>query len=156
MIKFVNHISITVRDLKGMLTFFENVLEQKKIWPVYEYKGELADNITGLNNVHMRIGKVEINHMILEFIQYISPPGRELNGNTNDVGYPHIGFVVDDIIETYNKLLSRGVEFKSPPQLINDPANPMVGCGAVYFWGPERITLELVQVPQSSKGAQNA
>jgi len=150
MIKYLNHFSITVKNLEEVLSFFRDVLEQEKIWPIYEYKGEFADTVTGLTNVHMLVGKVEIQAIVLEFIQYISPPGRELRGNTNDVGCPHIGFVVDDLEEMYKKLHGRGVKFKSPPQWITDKANPMRGCGIAYFWGPENMTLELVQLPSNN------
>ena len=148
MIQKVNHVSITVKDLDQVVAFFRDVFGLTRVWPTYEYKGQMVDKITGLSGVHLRITKVEVGDTILEFIQYLSPPGRELKGNTNDIGYPHIGFEVDDIEETYKTLTQRGVKFKSPPVWNTTKGHLMYGWGVVYLWGPEDITLELMQAPK--------
>ena len=148
MIQKVNHVSITVKDLDQMVAFFRDVFGLTSIWPTYEYKGQKIDKITGMPGAHLRVTKVEVGNFILEFIQYLSPPGRELRGNTNDIGYPHIGFEVDDIEEMYKTLRQQGVKFKSPPVWNTTEGHPMYGWGIVYLWGPEDITLELMQAPK--------
>lgn len=90
MIRKVNHFSITVKDLDQVVAFFKDLFGLTGIWPTYEYKGQMIDNITGLSGTHIRVVKIKVEDIILEFIQYLSPPGRELKGNTNDVGCPHI------------------------------------------------------------------
>ena len=145
MIQKVNHVSITVKDLNQVLAWFRDVFGLTNFWAPYEYEGQTIDNVTGLSGAHLRVGKVQVGDFVLEFIQYLSPPGRELKGNTNDVGYPHIGFEVDDIEEMYKTLTQQGVEFKSPPVSINAEGSPMRGWRVAYFWGPEGMTLELMQ-----------
>jgi len=118
------------------------------MWQPYEYKGEMIEQVTGLRGAHLRVQKVQIQDFVLEFIQYLSPPGKVLGGNTNDVGYPHIGFTVDNIDAMYEDLTRKGVQFKSAPYEIIDKTNPMVGTKVVFLWGPERMTLELAQPPK--------
>ena len=148
MIQKVNHVSITVKDLDQVVAWFRDVFGLTKVLPTYEHKSQYIESVTGLPGAHLRVGKVQVGDFVLEFIQYLSPPGRELKGNTNDVGYPHIGFEVDDIEEMYKTLTQRGVEFKSPPVSINVEGNPMGGWRVAYFWGPEGMTLELMQRPK--------
>jgi catechol 2,3-dioxygenase-like lactoylglutathione lyase family enzyme len=145
MIQRVNHVSITVKNLDQVVDWFRDKLGCTNIWEPYEHKGEMVEKLTGLPGAHIRVRKVQVQDFVLEFIQYLSPPGRELKGNTNDVGYPHIGFEVDDINKAYEQLKRKGVKFKSPPFKITNEANPMFGWQAVYFWGPEGMTLEFQQ-----------
>ncbi len=100
----------------------------------------------GIPGAHLRVQKVQIQEFVLEFIQYLAPPGKTLTGNTNDAGYPHIGFIVDEIGVMYDEMRAKGVHFKSAPVAITDPTNPMVGSQLVYLWGPEGMTLELLQM----------
>jgi catechol 2,3-dioxygenase-like lactoylglutathione lyase family enzyme len=142
-----NHVSITVRDLDGVIAWFRDTLGCADVWEPYEYNRGLIETVTGIPGAHIRIQKVQVQDFVLEFIQYLSPPGQTLGGNTNDVGYPHIGFLVDDIDAMYDSLKAKGVRFKSAPGTITDPTNPLVGAKLVYLWGPEGMTLEFVQPP---------
>ena len=148
MIQRINHVSITVKNLDEVVRWFRDVMGCTNIWEPYEYKGDLIEKATGLPGAHLRVQKVQVQDFVIEFIQYLSPPGRELKGNTNDIGYPHIGFVVDDINAMYEDMKRKGAQFKSPPCQNTDESNPMVGWQLVYLWGPEGMTLELVQAPE--------
>jgi catechol 2,3-dioxygenase-like lactoylglutathione lyase family enzyme len=147
-IERINHVSITVKDLDQVVAWFRDKLGCTNIWEPYEYKGDLIETATGIPGAHLRVQKVQVKDFVIEFIQYLSPPGKELKGNTNDVGYPHIGFVVDDIAGLYEDMKGKGVQFKSPPCTISDESNPMKGWQLIYLWGPEDMTLELVQAPK--------
>ena len=148
MIQRINHVSITVKNLDQVIDWFRDVMGCTNIWEPYEYKGGLIETVTDIPGAHIRVQKVQVQDFVLEFIQYLSPPGKELKGNTNDVGYPHIGFVVDDINATYKDLRQKGVQFKSPPCKVTDKNNPMFGAQLVYFCGPEGMTFELFQGPK--------
>jgi len=146
-IQKINHVSITVKNLEQVVDWFRDKLGCTNIWEPYEHKGDMIEKLTGLPGAHLRVKKVQVQDFVLEFIQYLSPPGKELKGNTNDVGYPHIGFIVDDINETYKNLQQKGVRFKSSPCGISNKNNPMFGWQVVYLWGPEGMTLEFAQAP---------
>jgi len=149
MIQKVNHFSIAVKDLNQVVAFFRDILGLTSIWPIYEYEGQELDESTGLSGAHCRIAKIEVGSAILEFMQYLSPPGRELKGNPNDAGCPHIAFDVDNIDEMYKTLKQRGVRFKSAPlALTTDRHHPMYGWREVDLWGPENITLQFMQAPK--------
>ena len=150
MIRNVNHVSITVRDVDKVVAFFKETFGLTTVWPTYEYRGEMIDRVTGLPGTHLKITKVEVGDVILEFIQYLSPQGRDLALKTNDIGCPHIGFIVDDIEGMYKSLLAKGVRFKSSPQWNTDRSHPMFGWGIAYMWGPEDMTLELMQPPSNT------
>jgi catechol 2,3-dioxygenase-like lactoylglutathione lyase family enzyme len=151
MIKKVNHFSIVVRDLDQIVCFFRDLLGLTDIWPIYEYEGQKLDDSIGLPgaHAHCRIAKIEVGEVILEFMQYIYPPGRELKGNPNDVGIPHIAFEVDDLEDMYKTLKQQGVSFKSTPlALTNSRHHPMYGWLEVDLYGPEDITIQLMQAPK--------
>lgn len=148
MIQKISHVSITVKDLDNVIEWFRDKFGCTNIWQPYEYKGEMIEQVTGLPGAHLRVQKVQVQDCVLEFIQYLSPPGKVLKGNTNDVGYPHIGFTVDDINTVYNGLSRKGVQFKSAPYKITDRSNPMFGTQVVFLWGPEGMTFELAQPPK--------
>jgi catechol 2,3-dioxygenase-like lactoylglutathione lyase family enzyme len=147
MIRRVNHVSITVRDVDKVVAFFREAFGLARVWPAYEYRGEMIDRVTGFPGTHLKISKVEVEDVVLEFIQYLAPQGRDLGLRTNDVGCPHIGFTVDDIETMHRSLSAKGVRFKSAPQWNRDTSHPMFGWGIAYLWGPEDMTLELMQPP---------
>jgi catechol 2,3-dioxygenase-like lactoylglutathione lyase family enzyme len=147
MIKKVNHVSITVKDLDKVVAFFRDTLGLTDVQPTYERVGQEVETVIGMPGAHLKITKIAVEGCMLEFIQYLSPPGREPKLNTNDIGCPHIGFEVDDLEETYRTLTEKGVRFKSPPVWKKEPG-PNPGWGVVYLWGPEDITLEFAQRPK--------
>jgi catechol 2,3-dioxygenase-like lactoylglutathione lyase family enzyme len=147
MIKTVNHIGATVKDLVAAVAFFRDILGLKSIWNEYVFQGEIIEKITGLAGAHVRVVKIDIANIIIELVQYLSPPGGEFRLKTNDVGCTHISFEVDSIDEMYESLCRKGVKFMSEPVMISSAENPMRGWKSVYFRGPEHITLELTQRP---------
>ena len=147
MIKTVNHLGITVKDLDAVVGFFKDTLGLNKIWHEYTYQGKTIEKITGLSRVHVRVVKIDIENTIIELVQYLSPTGREFQLNTNDIGCPHICFEVDNIDEMYETLFQKGVKFMSEPVMISNAESPMCGWKAVYFQGPEHITIQLTQRP---------
>ena len=147
MIKTVNHIGVTVKDLDAAVGFFKDILGFNKISHEYSYRGKTIEKITGLSDAHVRVVKIDIENTNIELVQYLSPPGREFQLKTNDIGCTHISFEVDSIDEMYETLCRKGVKFMSEPVMIWNTESPMCGWKSVYFQGPEHITLELTQRP---------
>jgi catechol 2,3-dioxygenase-like lactoylglutathione lyase family enzyme len=148
MIQRINHVSITVKNLDQVVDWFRDRFGCTDIGELYGYEGELPATFTGLPGAHTRVRKVKVQDFVLEFIQYLAPPGKELNGNMNDIGYPHIGFVVDDIHQMYENLRRKGVQFRSAPCQVTDENSPVFGWQLVFLSGPEGMCLELVQAPK--------
>ena len=58
----------------------------------------------------------------------------------------HWAFIVDDIHAEFNRLQALGVRFKSEaPNAITEGVNK--GGYTIYFYGPDGVTLELLQPP---------
>ena len=85
----------------------------------------------------------------LELVEYVAPRGIPHSAERNRPGASHMAFAVDDIHETFDRLVSSGVRFVSPPQAITAGVN--TGGFACYFIDPDGITLELVQPPPSAE-----
>ena len=143
----VAHIGITVKDMDAALSFYVDVLGMEKLGEA-TFSGEEASRLTRmpgtvLRAAYLRGGK-GIKGPPLELLHFIEPatdaaqPAVELSHR----GITEITFWVDDIEKTYRELQERGVEFYSPPQLFQFAGYQ---AKAVYFWGPDRTTLELIQ-----------
>jgi hypothetical protein len=60
---------------------------------------------------------------MLELVEYVTPRGCEVALTTNNVGVSHLGFVVDDIHERYERMVTEGVVFRNPPARITEGVN---------------------------------
>jgi lactoylglutathione lyase len=84
----------------------------------------------------------------LELFEYVHPRGTEQNLRNNNPGSSHMAFYVDDLRELYDYLLTKGVQFRSPPIYLNE--GPNIGGWALYMLDPDGITIELMQqAPQA-------
>ena len=147
MIKKIDHINIVVRDLEKAKQFFlalgfvsdsvkEGLLEGSSIEQVTKLKGVKAYYCTfSLPNTNTHI----------ELIKYDSPEDQDdpLLGKPNHVGIRHIAFEVEDIEGFVSKLKKKGVTFFSEIQEYKPTKKKLV-----YFYGPERIVLELAEYGQ--------
>jgi glyoxylase I family protein len=143
----VAHIGITVRDMETALKFYVEVLGMEKIGEE-TFAGEEASRLTQvpgtvLRAAYLRGGK-EIKGPPLELLHFEEPASEGIGEavELRNPGITEIAFWVDDIDKTYQELQDRGVEFYSPPQLFQFAGYK---AKAVYFRGPDRTTLELVQ-----------
>jgi len=143
MVSRMAHVSFTVSDLEGSVSFYRDLLGFELKAQV-ERSGPDVEGITGFPGAVLKIGFLTLDHLTLELIQYISPSGGKLDLRTNNVGCAHIAFYVEDMEEVYNLLSAKGVRFKSKPNQIKE--GPFAGGKAVYFYDPDGITLELLQL----------
>ena len=82
----------------------------------------------------------------IELHQYLTPKGAEIDLRTCNVGVAHFAFTVGDLDKLYRDLAAKGVEFLSAP--VSLESGPLKGGKACYMRGPDRFTIELVQLPQ--------
>ena len=149
MITRVHHVQIIAKDLDNVLAFFRDVLDLADvIQPTYETKGPMLDAFTGVPGTHSRIAKIWFKDFMIEIVQWLSPQGKEIKADWNDIGIRHICFEVDNVEEMYETLKERGVKFFSGPIYIEDKTHPIYGWAGCYFWGPENIMFELIQAPK--------
>ena len=79
----------------------------------------------------------------LELVQYVHPKGKAHRYALNDVGVPHVAFLVTDIQSMYERLANAGVRFRTPPIQITAGVNR--GGHVCYFHDPDGFLLELLE-----------
>lgn len=148
MIVSTNHTSFTVSNMDEALRFYRDLLGMQ---PVSErtISGEFAETITAVPGAHMRVVYLQMapsSEHRLELIEYISPKGALLAQSTNQPGCAHLALNVDDLDTMYRDLSARGIRFKSAPITVVGGLN--AGGKAVYLYGPDAVTIELIQRPK--------
>ncbi|MEW6664538.1 MAG: VOC family protein [Thermodesulfobacteriota bacterium] len=146
MITGLAHLSFTVSDLDRSLRFYRDLMGFKVDF-VVERSGPVTEAIVGIVGVKLRIGMLSLNGFLLELIQYLSPAGEKLDLRVNSVGCSHIALYVEELERVYGTLVTKGVSFRSKPNLIRD--GPMAGWKVVYMADPDGIILELMQKPNA-------
>jgi len=141
MIILFHHTAISVTDLDRSIYFYCDLLGMKLEWRIDHKKSEALEKVVGLKHVDVSYAMLSGWGGRLELFQYHSPVGQSYPPNKPvcDKGITHFAFQVEDIDGLYEKLISLGVRFNAPPQVIRE------GVKATYFNDPDGITLELVQ-----------
>jgi catechol 2,3-dioxygenase-like lactoylglutathione lyase family enzyme len=104
-------------------------------WAVSQYRNQRA--------AYLRGGK-GIKGPPLELLHFIEPVSESGNpySRLNNPGITEVAFWVDDIEQVTARLMVKGVEFYSSPQLFELGGYK---AKAVYFLDPDGTTLELIQ-----------
>ena len=146
MITHLDHINIVVENLAETESFFRMLGFQKT------HEGDLSgtwiSEIVGLDNVNAHYVALSLpgNRTTLELIHYESPQGdnASFSSKANDTGFRHLAFEVEDIHAEVLRLKKNGVSFLSEVRTYE-----ATGKQLIYFYGPEKILLELAQYPTS-------
>ena len=140
-IKVLHHTAISVSDLDRSIYFYQDLLGMTVEWRMDHRRGEALERAVGLNGVDVSYAMLSGWGGRIELFQYHSPRGKPYPEHrpVNDQGITHVGFLVDGIEELYERLVSRGVRFDSPPQEIRP------GAKVAYFHDPDGVTLEILQ-----------
>ncbi len=143
----IEHVGLLVSDLGRSKRFYTELLD-------LELTDEGEVYIQGLNGTER---STEINCIfsrlrspigqILELRQCKKISVQPKNRMSIDwIGFTHVAFIVENARQIYHELKAADVEFVSEPQEI--PAGPNRGGVAYYFFDPDGITLELVELPR--------
>jgi lactoylglutathione lyase len=143
MITKTNHTSFTVSDLERSISFYRDLLGLELI-SLAGRDLAFAEKVTGIPGTNLKVAYLQAPGHRLELIQYLSPPGKKLDLQTNNVGCAHLAFNVDDLPAMYANLKAKGVHFKSAPLEVT--AGPNKGAQVVYLTDPDGITLEFIQI----------
>ena len=141
-----HHTSFTVSDLCAAEAFFVDLFGMTRLGGgTYDF--EYIRRTVAIPNAVLEIAVLGFSDRgtteLLELIEYRCPKGEPVDTATNRPGNAHLCLLVDDIHSEYDRLRQRGVVFKSPPNRVTTGVNE--GAWSVYFNGPDRIALELLQ-----------
>jgi len=144
--KAVHHVGITVKDLDASIRFYHDVLGlQFANEPSPWFDGEELSRGVGVPGAALRQVSLLVGDTTLELLEYSSPPS-ETNAplQSNSLGASHVAFLVDDIESSKAELETKGIEFYSPVNVVDDGV--LAGWRWVYFEDPDGYPLELVEV----------
>ncbi len=122
----LDHVLIVVRDLERSIEF---------------YKLLGFEHVETIQRPHDRVGVMRLGGMKIELMGL--QEGRETHRpprKITDLGFRHIGFRVDDVSETYERLKDL-IEFDSSPR----PIARRQGRMTVFFRDPDGVELHFVQ-----------
>jgi catechol 2,3-dioxygenase-like lactoylglutathione lyase family enzyme len=145
MLKGVHHTCITVSNLEQSIEFYRDVLGLELVMTEEsERSGDDRSKALGVAKAKVKLAILRAGQAQVELIEYVASKGRPYDRNNNDVGAMHIAFQVDDIDAVYQRMLDAGVRFTSAPATI--PAGPMEGWRWTYFYDPDGVSLEIIQI----------
>ena len=137
----VNHVGLTVTDLDRSTEFYAAFGGEVMVGAHFE--GRHMDHGLGLPGVDLHVRMIRFGNVVLELLQYDSPPGEPFTSRNCDVGASHLAFGVDDIHALQAELTAKGVEFLSEPVAIDD--GPLTGGFWVYAKDPDGVSVEFLQ-----------
>ena len=142
MINKLDHFSFTVSDLSASVRFYENVLGLSLV-DTSERDAQFSSKVTGIAGAHLKIAYLKTSNCRVELIQYLSPPGEDINTATNNVGSSHICFIVDNYDNYVQNLKTNKVRFSSTSECFI-PSGPNKGKKVCYFLDPDKNTIEII------------
>ncbi len=139
-----HHIAIAVEDLDNSRGFYQNILGFEIEWENENYTNIQFAKVVGLHDANAHVVMMKGHGTCLELFHYHFPEGERLPLKRQcDYGLTHFALVVDDLMSLYNRLLSAGVQFNSPPQ------ETRPGVCLTYMKDPEGNIIELVEYSEA-------
>lgn len=141
MIKSVEHVALSVRNLERSIAFYTGVLGMDVVKQIEAGPEMHLGDIVGMPGCSARIAHLEYAGFMLELFEYTDPRGNPVPKERTqaDHGFSHLGFVSTDALSDYAVLKEAGVEF------IREPYEFRPGVWVVYFYGPDGEVCELRQ-----------
>jgi catechol 2,3-dioxygenase-like lactoylglutathione lyase family enzyme len=156
MLREIFHFSFTVSDIEASIIWYRDVLGLEFVHRQRQ-ENEYTRQLVGMPDAIMEVAQFKVPGIgprlsthVIELVQYVQPIGEQHHHRLNDVGTPHIAFLVTDIQSLYDRLLAAGVRFRTPPIRIAAGVNQ--GGLVCYFHDPDGFLLEM-QEPSAERQA---
>lgn len=140
-----HHVGITVSDLERSLEFYCDTLGFELLRRGVA-DGEYLGRQTGYEGVRLAAASLRPSPdspQTIELVQYLTHAAAPRASATNEPATAHLCFQTPDIHQAYETLIARGVSTKSEPVKIT--SGPNTGGWVLYFYDPDRFTLELFE-----------
>ena len=151
-VRGVHHIGMSVPDIGIARRFYIDLLGAEEISATeWEAGNQWIDDIVGLKDSAAKTFIARLKNVQIECFEYTSPrsPDADPARPVNRFGYTHIGFEVDDVQATYERMIEAGLTFHTPPDLgtiVTDEHGRKSGFAATYgrdFFGNVFEILEI-------------
>ncbi len=144
----LHHVGIPVSNLQVSLPWYTKVLGLVDTEIRATGSGEVIEKALQVEGCDVTVAFLRVGeHVLLELLEYASPPSKPFQLRNCDVGALHVCFQVDDIMTTYSALRDEGISFNAEPVLLDQSAGNLAGYSFAYFRDPDGISLELFEVP---------
>jgi glyoxylase I family protein len=142
MFRSIHHASFTVSDMDRSIAFYRDILGMELTWDSkaagVEFKGPVADAVTGCPGTEQRIAFLALGESRLELVEY-TPTGKpQADNKPSDTGSAHVCLQTDNVDEVYRRLVAKNVRLHCAPQ---DNGRAVV----LYFRDPDGCILEATQ-----------
>ncbi len=143
----LDHIGYAVADLDRSIAFYETLLGSplllRKTWDV-PYVGE----IVGYPDLVLEGAFFQLpNGVILELLEYKSPPPGSVDMESYNPGNAHLCLVTYDMASYFARLRAAGHDTFRSDAPVDIPWGPYRGGRACYLRDPDGITIELLEEP---------
>ncbi len=143
-IKYV-HTNIVARDWRALASFYQDVLDCTPVPPERHYEGAWLEDVTALADVtvegmHLRLPGYGEQGPTLEIFAYSRQPERPKPA-TNQPGFAHIAFHVDDVDQMRKRVLEAGGQDLGKLHTMDVPNAGTVTL--IYMTDPEGNIVEL-------------
>lgn len=143
-IKYV-HTNIVAWDWPRLADFYIDVFGCQPVPPKRDLGGDEFEALTGIKGakakgIHLRLPGYGENGPTLEIFQY-NPQGNPCQIATNNPGFAHIAFLVDDVSTLREKVLAAGG--KAVGETVSLTIAPGANVTVCYLTDPEGNIIEL-------------
>jgi catechol 2,3-dioxygenase-like lactoylglutathione lyase family enzyme len=146
MIVGMHHSSIVVADMGKSLAFYRDELGLA-VEMDFSISGEQISQLVGRPGAELRAVLLRPGDgPLVELLEYRNTEQHHYHPRNWDVGATHVSLVTNDIFADYEALLTKGVEFTSPPVAYGE--GPLKGWLVTYMKDPDGYTVSLQQLAQ--------
>ena len=151
--QILQHVALSVSSLERSVAFYREVFGFRTVLEA-DFSDETIGSVIGYPGAKCRMVQLENAGRVLELFEYSQPKGQPIPGKRNqaNIGFSHIGFMVQDIDAVRQQLLQQS------GGLVGDKVEVRQGVFIQYCLGPDREVIELKQLKsrdQSMKGKNN-
>jgi catechol 2,3-dioxygenase-like lactoylglutathione lyase family enzyme len=148
-VRSVFHVGFVVSDLDASLRFYCEGLGLELRHRQLQ-NNVYTSSLVGYPDAVLEIAQLRFAHgepppsgHVIELISYQRPPSAPADLERSTIGAGHLAFIVDDVFETSQRLLSFGAKLINAPVEITEGINK--GGWDIYLHDPDGVTLELLQ-----------
>jgi catechol 2,3-dioxygenase-like lactoylglutathione lyase family enzyme len=143
----LDHVGFAVGDLDRSIAFYEALLGVplllRKTW-THPYVGE----IVGYADLVLEGAFFQLpNGVILELLEYKTPPPGVVDMESYNAGNAHLCLVTDDMAVDFDRLGAAGYDTFRSDTPVEIPWGPYRGGRACYLRDPDGISIELLEEP---------